>query len=201
MKREVELKSYLPDFLQVYKELCETLQAQNPEIQELEDLTETIKDNLFISCCDEQGIEKFERMLGLKALDGDTLDNRKFRVLSKWNNAIPYTMQVLHQKLETLCGKDGYELKIIPEQYIVVVRVALKSKRNYEMVRDMLDEVIPANMEIDLSLLFNKHELLGRYTHGQLSSYTYKQIRNEVLEDGKRNTKLRLSKARGRRFL
>ena len=117
MKRDVELKSYLPDFLQNYKELYEILQTQNPEIQALEDLTETIKDNLFILYCDEQGIEKFEKMLELKALDGDTLDNRKFRILSKWNNAILYTTQALRQKLETLCGKDGYELKILPEQY------------------------------------------------------------------------------------
>lgn len=201
MKREVELKSYLPDFLQNYKELQETMQAQNPEVQELEDLIETTKDNLFIASCDERGIEKFERMLGVKALNEDTLDNRKFRILSKWNNAIPYTTRVLHQKLETLCGKDGYELEILTEQYIVAVRVALKSKRNYEMVRDMLDEVIPANMMIDLSLLYNKHELLKQYTHGQLSMHTYKQLRNEVLGNGKRNTKLRISKARGRRFL
>ena len=198
MIREVELKSYLPDFLQGYKELHEAMQAQNPE---LEDLIEVTRDNLFIISCNEQGIEKFERMLGIKALDEDTLDNRKFRILSKWNNAIPYTTKILHQKLETLCGKDGYELEILPEQYIVTVRVALKSKRNYEMVRNMLDEAIPANMMIDLSLLYNKHELLEQYTHGQLSMYTYKQLRNEVLKNDKRNAKLRISKAGGRRFL
>lgn len=185
MIREVQLVSYLPEALQDYQELRETLQAQNPEIQELEDLTEVIKDNLFIVRCNEQGIGRFEKMLGMKPLDSDTLENRRFRVLSLWNNTIPYTIPVLQKKLETICGKSGYSLAILSEQYKVVVRVALNNKRNLEMVKDMLEGVIPANMVIDLSLLYNKHEDLGKYTHGQLSARTYGQLRSEVLENGK----------------
>ncbi len=185
MIREVELVSYLPDTLQAYWELRESLKAQNPEIQELEDLTEVMKDNLFILRCNEQGIGRFEKMLGMRPLDSDTLENRRFRVLSLWNNTIPYTIPVLQNKLETICGKGGYSLTILSEQYTVVVRVALKNKRNIEMVKDMLDGVVPANMVIDLSLLYNRHKALGEHTHVQLSARTYGQLRNEVLENGK----------------
>lgn len=184
MIRNVDLISYLPEFLHDYKELEKLLEAQQPEVQVLEDDTEVLKNNQFIISTDEQGIKKFENMLGITALDDDLLDNRIFRVLSRWNNAIPYTVAVLKQKLETLCGADGYLLEIYNREYRVKVRVALKSKKNYKMVGGMLKEVIPANMVIDLSLLYNQHETLNKYTHRQLAEFTHKQIRNEVLNSG-----------------
>lgn len=185
MIREVDLASYLPDFLQSYKELFAALQVQNPEVQKMEDITETIRNSSFILYCDVWGIERFEDMLGINPLDGDTLENRKLRILSLWNNSVPYTVWTLRTNLETLCGKGGYELVILPEQYMIIVRIALKSKRNFEMVRDMMNKTVPANMEINLSLLYNQHNTLGKYTHRQLSAHTHGKLRNEVLEDGK----------------
>lgn len=96
--------SYLPEFLREYIELKKILDVQQPEVQLLEDLTEKLKDNQFILFADTQGIEKFEQMLKIQALDDDTLENRRFRIMSRWNNKIPYTVQILRNKLETLCG-------------------------------------------------------------------------------------------------
>lgn len=120
-------------------------------------------------------------MLKIQALDDDTLENRRFRIMSRWNNKIPYTVQILRNKLETLCGKDGYSLKVIHGEYRIIVRVNLINKKNFSMVKEMLEEVIPANMEIDLSLLYNQHETLAKFTHKELAKYTHRQIREEVL--------------------
>ena len=74
MIREVDLVSYLPEFLREYIELKKILDVQQPEVQLLEDLTEKLKDNQFILFADTQGIEKFEQMLKIQALDDDTLE-------------------------------------------------------------------------------------------------------------------------------
>lgn len=184
MIREVDLVSYLPDYMQLYREIKEALHAQQPEIQKLEDLTETILNNQFILHCDEQGIEKFENLMGVKALDGDLLETRRFRVLSLWNNSIPYTRLVLLKKLETICGKDGYKLEILNNEYKVAVRIALKSKKSLKAVEEMLDTVVPANMIIDLSLLYNRYSMLAKFTFQQLKNKTYREIREEVLDSG-----------------
>ncbi|EOS27670.1 hypothetical protein C806_00117 [Lachnospiraceae bacterium 3-1] len=184
MIREVDLISYLPEYLHGYQELEKIMAVQQVEIQALEDITEVFKNNQFILSADEQGIKKYEIMLGVTALDDDTLENRKFRVLSRWNNTIPYTVFTLKEKLENLCGKDGYILEALNEEYRVFVRVALTSKKNYRMVEEMLNEVIPANMIVDLSLLYNQHSTLGKFTNRQLAMYTQNQIRNEVLVNG-----------------
>lgn len=181
MIREVDLVSYLPEFLREYIELKKILDVQQPEVQLLEDLTEKLKDNQFILFADTQGIEKFEQMLKIQALDDDTLENRRSRIMSRWNNKIPYTVQILRNKLETLCGKDGYSLKVIHGEYRIIVRVNLINKKNFSIVKEMLEEVIPANMEIDLSLLYNQHGTLAKFTHKELAKYTHRQIREEVL--------------------
>ena len=184
MVRKVDLISYLPEYLHGYKELRKIMEVQQAEIQKLEDITGALINNQFIISADEQGIEKYETMLGVAALDDDTLENRKFRILSRWNNTIPYTVSALKEKLENLCGKDGYILEVLNGEYRVFVRIALTSKKNYRMVEEMLEEVIPANMVIDLSLLYNQHATLKKFTHRQLAAYTHNQVRNEVLADG-----------------
>jgi len=44
-----------------------------------------------------------------------------------------------------------------------------------------LQRVIPANMIIDLRLIYNQHLTLKQFTHAHLQTYTHNQLRNEVI--------------------
>lgn len=182
--REVDLLSYIPDFLKEYEEMRVIQEVLQTEIQHMEDETEALFDNQFIMSSDSGNIRRYEQMLRLQASSKDTLADRRFKVLSKWNRIIPYTKVTLRQRLAVLCGEDGYTLEIDPEKKIIV-RVALKSKRNLNEVKRMLEEFVPCNMVIDLDLLYNQHHLLNEYTHKQLRAWTHRHIRNEVLISGK----------------
>ncbi len=182
--REVDLLSYIPDFLKEYEEMRVIQEVLQTEIQHMEDETEVLFDNQFIMSSDLGNIRRYEQMLRLQASSRDTLADRRFKVLSKWNRIIPYTKVTLRQRLAVLCGEDGYTLEIDPEKKIIV-RVALKSKRNLNEVKRMLEEFVPCNMVIDLDLLYNQHHLLNEYTHKQLGAWTHRHIRNEVLISGK----------------
>lgn len=78
MIREADLISFLPEFMRGYLELRKLLSAQQGEVQALEDMTEILKNNQFILSADEQGIEKFETMLEIAALDDDSLETADF---------------------------------------------------------------------------------------------------------------------------
>ena len=67
------------------------MQAENPEFQLANNETEKIKNNLFIETCDEKGISRFESIMGIFPLDTDTLESRISRVLTRWNEKLPYT--------------------------------------------------------------------------------------------------------------
>jgi translation initiation factor 2 beta subunit (eIF-2beta)/eIF-5 len=182
--REVDLLSYIPDFLKEYEEMKTIQEVMQSEIQRMEDETEVLFDNQFIMSSDLDNIRRYEQMLRLQASSKDTLADRRFKVLSKWNRIIPYTKVTLRQRLAVLCGEDGYTLDIDPNKK-VIVKVALKSKRNLNEVRKMLEEFVPCNMVIDLDLLYNQHHLLSGFKHKQLGAWSHRHIRNEVLISGK----------------
>ena len=65
MIREVNLLSFLPEFVQEYREIKHIMNSEQPEIQKLEDETEIIKNNQFILSCDIDGLkEKLNVMCG-----------------------------------------------------------------------------------------------------------------------------------------
>ena len=110
MIRIVKLEHYLPSYIQEYREIWKLMQAENPEFQLADDESEKIKNNLFIESCDEKGISRFESIMGIFPLDTDTLESRISRVLTRWNEKLPYTYLYLLSKLNSLCGTNNYEI-------------------------------------------------------------------------------------------
>ena len=65
--------------------------------------------------------------------------------------------------------------------YKLVVRVALSASKQYSEVEKLLKRTVPANMLIDLALLYNQHQTLAGFTHQQLSAFTHKELREDDL--------------------
>ena len=178
-----KLQDYLPPILLETCEfplLCLTGQA---EIDALVAGADEVLASQFVLTAPLRGIERYERIYGIVPQDTDTLDERRFRILSKINTQLPYTLRALHRRMQALCGDDGYTLSISYAQYSLTVKVALTAKRNLQAVQDMLAEVVPVNIVISCSLLYNQHQTLSRFTHAQLAAYTHDQLKNEVLPD------------------
>ena len=89
--------------------------------------------------------------------------------------------------MAVICGNDeskgpNYSVKLDANNYVLTVRVALTSKNVLSDVAKLLDRVVPSNLLIDLSLLYNQ---LSKFTHEELKKYTHIQLREEVFEEGR----------------
>ena len=163
-----KLQDYLPPILLRTYEfplLCET---EQPEIDRLHDAADAVLDAQFLSTAGEYAIQRYEKIFGVAPQDTDTLDERRFKVLTRINTQLPFSVRRLRQQLATLCG----------------VKVALTAKRNQQAVEELLADIVPANMVCTTSLLYNQHADLTRFTHAQLALLTHFEIREEVLPDG-----------------
>lgn len=179
------LIDYLPEFLREVREYKAILtDAVEPEIVKLFQAIENALNDQFIETASEYGIARWEKMLKIVPKSTHTLDDRKFTILTKMNEQPPYTMEALKQKLEYLCGKDGYSVEVDAENFILKVRVALTSRNAFDDVCVLLERVVPSNMIIDASLMYNQHKAFAKYTYSQLSTYTHDQMRNEVMNNG-----------------
>lgn len=178
------LKDYLPPVLLTTCEFPLLCYGEQPEFDALAAGVTEVLDAQFVMTAPLRGVERYEKIFGIVPQDTDTLDERRFRILSKVNAQLPYTIRRLHQLLETLCGKSGYRLILNHNAYLLEVKVELTAKRNLYAVQEMLRSCVPANMVMQCTLLYNQHSTLARFTHAQLAAYTHEQLRNEVLPHG-----------------
>lgn len=148
MIREVNLLSFLPEFVQKYREIKHIMNSEQPEIQKLEDETEIIKNNQFILSCDIDGIARFENLLGITPKPDDTLDARKSRVITRWNDSIPYTYKGLKEKLNVMCGEGNYLLIPSFNEYGLEIVVSLPLSGQADELDYMLSYMIPANIVV-----------------------------------------------------
>lgn len=176
-----ELIDYLPDFLKDFREFKVIMQTEQPQMEQLWNYIDETLANYFIADANDNGLKRYETVLSIKSKDTDSLDDRRFRILARWNEQLPYTMNVLRMQLKNLCGENGYRVELKSNEYTLVVKVALTAKNNYIDVGNYLERVVPANVIIDLSLLYNQHLTLSKFTHEQLKKYTQQQLREEVL--------------------
>ena len=144
-----DLLSYLPVFMQEYKHIKKIMESENPEFTFLWERLKTVFGNQFIEHCNEEGIAKFENMLGLHYYENDSLEIRIFRVLVAWNDNIPYTWRVLVNKLDQLCGAGNYELRLENNSYALYITTRFDDEKKYDELNRMLNLIIPANLGVN----------------------------------------------------
>ena len=181
MDREINLIDYLPGVLREIKEFKALATAENPEAIKLWEELENVLDDQFVNESTLNGVKRWERILGIKALDTDVLSDRRFRILSRLNEQLPYTYRNLDAQLALLCGTDGYKLILDNSAYALTVKVALTAKKKFTEVGDLLNRVVPCNIVISLLLMYNQWIIFERYTWEQLEQYTWEQLREEVI--------------------
>lgn len=151
MIRDVELLKHLPLFIQEYREIRTIMNAENPEFQMAEDETEIIFNNQFIQSCNLKGIAKFESLMGIVPEPDDTLASRISRVLTRWNDTVPYTFIVLCQRLDTLCGEGNYEIERDINNYTMDITTHLELVGQTDELEYMLGYMIPANIAMNVN--------------------------------------------------
>lgn len=150
MQREIDISRYFPALMQEIKQFQGIRDAENPEFRRLFKSMEQTLNRAFIDESDEAGIRRWERILNL-ASNGD-LDVRKFRVLARMNEKLPYTMPILKQQLEFLCGSDGYSVELNNEEYTLQIRLAFLVSGKLAAVREYLERIKPANILVKYGL-------------------------------------------------
>lgn len=181
MSLDRDLINYLPQVLKEVRELKAIVTAEQPEIIDLWDALEEALNDQFINDATEKGVKRLESILKVVPKATDSLDVRKYRIFARFNEQLPYTFKKLQNQLVRLCGENGFRVELDHELYKLIVKVELTAKGKFDEVDSLLKRTAPANMIIDLSLLYNQHQLLASFTHSQLANYTHYELRNEVI--------------------
>lgn len=148
MVREVDLKGFLPEFVSEYREIGEILGAEDPEIQVMENAVERARDCAFIMYCGEREIGRFEKLMNVFPSSKDTLEERQARILIRWNDAPPYTLATLKEKLAAICGEGNFSISGSFDEYRLEITVTLARAGQVEELERLLNRIVPANLVV-----------------------------------------------------
>lgn len=177
------LFDYLPIVFSEIRELRYIYQTVEAEFALLKEHYTAQYNNFFIKTADTTGVERWEKALQL-TLSGMTTVEKRFEIEARLNEDRPYYFAAIIAKLEKLCGSEGVSFERNVAAKSVTVKIALTQKGNYTTVADLLNRLVPADMSINLSLMYNQHGALSGYTHGQLTQFKHEELRSEVMNSG-----------------
>lgn len=181
MNKLIDISEYFPKTVKDMKKFIKISESENPEFNNIWLETEHLLSNQFINTLTEYGIQRWETILKIAPKENDTLENRRIKILLNLFEKLPYTITVLKEMLEDICGKDGYTINLLHNKYLLIVKICLEKKYYYGEVDNLLKKVVPSNMIIDFDLLYNTHNTVGLYTHKYLNKFSHKELKDEVL--------------------
>lgn len=141
-----KLIEYLPIFIQEYAEVKAIMDAEQVSVVTVWTDSEDVLKDQFILDATENGVKRWEAILNLVPKATYTLDERKFNILARLNEQLPYTLETLKNMLATMCGKNGYTLTMDYNNYMLLVKLSLSNENNIEAVKELLYRVVPANI-------------------------------------------------------
>ena len=175
------IKDYWIEEIQKVKEFEVLGLIEDDEVSSLNKELSNLIDDQFIETATEKGIARREKILKITPFADDTLASRRFRVMSKWGDGLPYTYRSLNERLTQLCGKGGYTIELNHGEYTLKIKVELTAKRMEQEVNQMVRKMAPANILVTVELRYNQHKNLRQYTNRQLQQFRHRAIREEVL--------------------
>ncbi|WP_231491162.1 putative phage tail protein [Enterococcus cecorum] len=117
----------------------------------LEDLVASIEraqGNLYVSTADSETIALYERMLRITRQSDDTLDMRRFRVLTRLSSQKPYTIRYLTEVLNSI--GDNISVNCVYDEYTLIINSVFERRGQMADVDYLIRTIVPANLQVDV---------------------------------------------------
>lgn len=181
MAKEIDLLSYWMPVLRQLKELKEIAKTEEPELRYLLEACDRTLRNMFITTADEYGISRFESMMGIFPDEDTDLETRRFNVLIKWNDKVPYTDEELFNRLLSLCGsEDKFSITPHYEEYTIDITTELGVKGAFDAVTTLIMDMLPCNLELILRNILKADKVTPLYVGVAISTAMSYQITHDI---------------------
>ena len=161
------------------KEIQRLYDINDEQEKEIDQHIESIEDDMQIRTMSLNMCKIMEGYIGLQAQDDDTVEEKRFRIQGAENERTPYTIEILKKRLDEMVGSDRVIINL--EDGVLRVEVALESKKSVSFIKNLIDQIVPLDMMIETSMIWNTYQKVHDYTHEYLANKTHCQIKEDVL--------------------
>lgn len=147
----MKLNQYMPLFLQDIREFKAIFNSEDKELEYLNNLVATMLIEVIVNTAESYGLTRYEKIYGITDI-ATTVDERRFNILTKMNNKVPFTYNWLRNKLKTLVGEGNYEIIEDFKHYKIQIDIIALFDDIAIILNKDLRQQLPANLQIIVNL-------------------------------------------------
>ena len=125
---------------------------------------------------DEYACSRWEKMLGIKPSNEASLDDRQFVIYTRLFQMTPYSLENIRKMINSILGDESTTIDPDVEHQIIKIVLSLSSRFKRDAIKELMENIVPANMILIVDVDNTTHEDLEKYTHEYLEKYTHEEI-------------------------
>lgn len=168
-----------PSVIEEMEEMQAIFAAEEKVGEKFEKRIEECNQNTAISTANEVGIARREKILKVIPQDTEDMEERRFRVMTMWNDGYPYTQENLLVRLDGLLGEGNYTLVIVPEEMSLTCLIELEKQGMEAELRKLLEKIVPLNITIDVQIRCNRWSEVKKHTYEEVAEKTWNEMRRD----------------------
>lgn len=147
-----DFKGYLIDRLQDVVEIDAIAGVVNIQMDALSEQVRKMVKNKSVSTCDEEGAQRWEKLLGVSSPMNSTLQARRDALKAKLMTKPPININVLRNMVEAYMGLN---VEVSVEDFVIKVRYRGESRiSDLKPLYATAYETIPANLLLDIAYIY-----------------------------------------------
>ena len=131
-----------PVLLQELLEFESIAKAQQPEFDRAAEAVDRLHQEFSIFTVTEEGAARWEKILGIQRMPGETLEQRRSRIQTRYLSRLPYTYRSLLRYLSQI--SEDYTVTL--EEYTLYLDILLTGGEQKKALLETLGEMLPANI-------------------------------------------------------
>ncbi len=133
-----EVFTQIPEIKQIYR-------MNDRQAAELDRASENLWNDIYLTGMGSEKLLLWEKILGIRPYDTDTMEERHFRVRSRVLEKLPYTYRVVKRKIEELApGRTTFDVDEKRER--ALIKLDLESRQMFSDAVGFIERVLPLNM-------------------------------------------------------
>ena len=144
---KMELKELLPNWYDGIYETRVLMAIEDDLLEELRLRIQKVQDNQYISTADSQTLTLYEQMLNITLQAGDTLEIRRFRILTRLVSKKPYTLRYFEEMFWALGTAAVFDLDY--NTYTLRIETDFEVYGVIAELEYLYRSMVPANIMID----------------------------------------------------
>ncbi|WP_416353937.1 putative phage tail protein [Agrilactobacillus fermenti] len=146
----VKLQDYLPDYYDDNYEMQHLVLAEQIDFSDFDSLIYQTLLNQFVVKADGQGLALFEDELGIVTNPTDTLENRRFRILTQLMPPRPITIRYFKELLQSFKIQATLVVDYLKSYVVAKAKRSEITKDQIKQLRYLLNIYLPANLAISI---------------------------------------------------